>query len=364
MPLTPTTRLGLVTIDPNPTTGDFVDPSVINANMTALDAVIGATPATSAARPATPFNGQLIRESDTRRVLVRNGTSSVWDPVGSAFTCTSSTRPASPFDGEIIRETDTRKVLVYNATQTTWDPVTGTFFGTSGARPSTVAASDGVLFRETDTRRVVIWNNTSGAWETVNGAFTCTSGSRPGVVFDGMLIRETDTRRVYVWNATQSVWELIYNGLVGPPVGTLFARRTTNSSGKQNATLADDTQLQVPVVSGGVYVVDAQIVYTSPQAADLQLAWTQLASSSFEWTPGGIGAGTTGVESTYKVEDRNITQSGQLGGADANFLTARPTGLFLAGSSGTVAFRWAQWTTTASDTILYAGSWIRFMRVA
>lgn len=364
MPLTPTTRLGLVTIDPNPTTGDFVDPSVINANMTALDAVIGATPATSSARPATPFNGQLIRESDTRRVMVRNSTSSVWDPVSGAFTCTSSTRPGTPYDGQIIRETDTRKVLVYNATQVSWDPVTGTFFGTSAARPSTVAASDGVLFRETDTRRVVIWNNTSGAWETVNGAFTCTSGSRPGVVFDGMLIRETDTRRVYVWNATQSAWDLIFNGLVGPPVGTLFARRTTTSAGKQNATLADDTQLQVPVVSGGVYIMDGHIIYTSPQAADLQIAWTQLASSSMEWTGGGLGAGITGVEGTYKMEDRNLTQPAQIGGADANLLVCKPSGLFVAGSSGTVALRWAQWTTTASDTLLYSSSWIRFTRVA
>lgn len=362
MPLTPTTRLGLVTIDPNATTGDFVDPSVINANMTALDAVIGATPATSSARPATPFNGQLIRESDTRRVMVRNSTSSVWDPVSGAFTCTSVTRPGTPYDGQIIRETDTRKSYVYNATQTAWDPLGAATTCTSGTRPA--SPYDGMIIRETDTRRIAVYNATSTVWDTANGAFVCTSGTRPGSPFDGMLIRETDTRRVYIWNATQSAWDLVFNGLAGPPVGTLFARRTSTSTAKQNSTLADDTQLQIPVVSGGVYMMDGHIIYSGPAAGDLQLAWTQLASSSMEWTGGGLGAGITGVEGTYKMEDRNLTQSAQIGAGDANILVAKPSGLFIAGSSGTVALRWAQWTTTASDTVLYSSSWVRFTRVA
>lgn len=81
MPLTPTSRLGLVNPDPNPVTGDFVDIAVINANNAKVDAAVGAFPCTVATRPLTPFHGQFIRETDTGRVYVRNTTAGTWDLV-------------------------------------------------------------------------------------------------------------------------------------------------------------------------------------------------------------------------------------------------------------------------------------------
>lgn len=81
MPLAPTSRLALVNIDPNPTTGDFVDPTVLNANNAKTDAAAGAFPCTVATRPASPWHGQLIRETDTGRVYVRNTTAGTWDLV-------------------------------------------------------------------------------------------------------------------------------------------------------------------------------------------------------------------------------------------------------------------------------------------
>lgn len=124
MPLTPTTRLGLVKPDPNPTTGDFVDVTVVNGNMDKVDSVISATPCTSAARPGTPFGGQMAYETDTLRTIVRNSAASRWDPVSGCFSCTSGTRPGTPYEGMLIRETDTRRVLVWNNTQSAWDVVT------------------------------------------------------------------------------------------------------------------------------------------------------------------------------------------------------------------------------------------------
>lgn len=79
MILTP--RLGLQKPDPNPVTGDFVDISVLNANMDKIDAVISATVCTSGTRPGSPYDGQIIRETDTGRVYIRNNTAAAWDPV-------------------------------------------------------------------------------------------------------------------------------------------------------------------------------------------------------------------------------------------------------------------------------------------
>ena len=79
-----TTRLALSKPDPNPVTGDFVDIAVLNANMDKLDAGIGATICTAATRPASPFHGQIIRETDTRKLYVWNATQSAWDQIYSA----------------------------------------------------------------------------------------------------------------------------------------------------------------------------------------------------------------------------------------------------------------------------------------
>jgi hypothetical protein len=75
-----TTRLGLV--KPTPGTGELVDViDHLNTNWDKVDASISMTICTSGTRPASPFDGQLIRETDTRRVLVWNATQSTWDPV-------------------------------------------------------------------------------------------------------------------------------------------------------------------------------------------------------------------------------------------------------------------------------------------
>lgn len=81
MPLTPTSRLALAKPDPDPVTGDFVNIATLNTNSDKIDAAVGAPPFTVATHPASPFHGQLIRETDTRRLLVWNTTQAVWDLV-------------------------------------------------------------------------------------------------------------------------------------------------------------------------------------------------------------------------------------------------------------------------------------------
>lgn len=275
---TTTTRLALRKPDPNPVTGDFVDVAAdLNANSDKIDAAISSTICTSATRPGAPFDGQIIRETDTRRMYIRNATQSAWDPFNAATICTSGTRPSSPYDG--------------------------------------------------------------------------------------LIIRETDTRKVYVWNATNSAWDLVGDPVAVIPPNVQFIRRTSNSAGKQNNTMANDGVLQFTVVSGGIYVLDSQILYTSPAAADFQIGFSGPGSSTFDWSSWGSGGSVTTFEGVVKYEARDISQTALIGGSDAVKLTCRPGGVFIAGAAGTLAFRWAQFTTTASDTIVYAGSWMRLMRV-
>jgi hypothetical protein len=72
-----TTRLGLV--KPDPGTGEPVNVAAqINASMDKIDAAVGATICTSTTRPSPPFNGQIIVETDTKRVYVYHQTTTTW----------------------------------------------------------------------------------------------------------------------------------------------------------------------------------------------------------------------------------------------------------------------------------------------
>jgi hypothetical protein len=73
---TSTTKLGLT----KPDFVDVVDISDLNTNADKLDAAVGSTIVTSATRPAVPFAGQVIFETDTEDSLVWDG--AAWKPAG------------------------------------------------------------------------------------------------------------------------------------------------------------------------------------------------------------------------------------------------------------------------------------------
>lgn len=70
---TSTTRLGLS----KPAGSDVVDVAVLNANADKIDAAVGTVKCTSTTRPTTPYEGQAIYETDTKRTMTYiNG---VWE---------------------------------------------------------------------------------------------------------------------------------------------------------------------------------------------------------------------------------------------------------------------------------------------
>ena len=61
-----TTRLGLA----KPSDGENYDVDIVNANSDIVDTAIGGREVTSTTRPATPYLGQVIFETDTKRALM------------------------------------------------------------------------------------------------------------------------------------------------------------------------------------------------------------------------------------------------------------------------------------------------------
>lgn len=80
---TTTTRLGLT----KPAGSEDVDISILNANFDIIDANIGGTKCTSGTRPATPYTGMVIYETDTKRFLMNTGIpgAAIWTDLIKAF---------------------------------------------------------------------------------------------------------------------------------------------------------------------------------------------------------------------------------------------------------------------------------------
>jgi len=105
---TTTTKLALTKPDPNPTTGDFLDVSVLNTNADKIDDAVGVLTCTSSTRPTggARWVGRLIRETDTNnRVYMWDGTNWIqlydptWTGAWTAYTPVWSTTGTAPTVG-------------------------------------------------------------------------------------------------------------------------------------------------------------------------------------------------------------------------------------------------------------------------
>jgi hypothetical protein len=79
MATTPTTKLGIPL--PVAGSGEPFTVAAYNFGVSTLDGAAGATVVTSVSRPGSPFDGQVIFETDTLRSYVYDG--SAWQILGS-----------------------------------------------------------------------------------------------------------------------------------------------------------------------------------------------------------------------------------------------------------------------------------------
>lgn len=105
---------GLITPD------EPADIDKINDNMTKLDADAGAYVCTSSTRPATPYNGKIIFETDTRKTMIYKSATTSWEPVDSQgkIVANAAARDAlfaSPVQGTKVFRTDTGVTETYYA---------------------------------------------------------------------------------------------------------------------------------------------------------------------------------------------------------------------------------------------------------
>jgi hypothetical protein len=144
----------------------------------------------------------------------------------------------------------------------------------------------------------------------------------------------------------------------------LFAPKTADESVVSSITLQNDDHLVLAVLANREYLVDWSLRIDGATAGDFKYAFTGPAGATMVWESMGHGvADTTNVAQavTDVAAIGTVVTHGTLGVGT----TSRVRGggrLIVGGTAGNLQLQWAQGTSSASATRVFANSWIRALR--
>ena len=130
-----------------------------------------------------------------------------------------------------------------------------------------------------------------------------------------------------------------------------------------DTTLADDTELVIPVEAEGVYVIHIEIFFDTSATPDFKFAITG-PSSPDEIVLRGHFVAVGGTSDTDFVDTSFGTTHSVTGTGGTTGGFVQVSGLLNNGANaGTINVQWAQNTSDAADTTVLAGSHIDWLKV-
>lgn len=206
-----------------------------------------------------------------------------------------------------------------------------------------------------------------------SGTITIASNDQLRVSNYGLELLESDTNppcaagnfNIFA-DASENSLKQCENGITTKLGGDTYVRKTANETVNNSTSLQNDDHLVFPVLANTTYAVQLFIMYDSSTTADLQYSFTLPASATgFKTTTNAPTSTTTCSGTSATLIFNSLTQTNNsIGGAGTG--TANTCALVIdatvivAGTAGNVQFRWAQANLDATDSIIRAGSWLRY----
>ena len=152
-----------------------------------------------------------------------------------------------------------------------------------------------------------------------------------------------------------------------PPTGdqpgvTRTAFKPVDESVATSIVLQADDDLSIPVTAGATYSIDGCLIVTGDPAGDLALTVTAPPGSAGGWTPTATTLGTTDGTGSVRMTRFDFGASSSMGATAAGVIV-NPQGGVIAGADGMVTVQWAQAVSSATATMVRAGSWLRLTRM-
>lgn len=145
-------------------------------------------------------------------------------------------------------------------------------------------------------------------------------------------------------------------------VNVQYARKTASEDRLSTTVLANDTHLSVAIPAAGTYLFTSYFGYDGATAGDLKIGFSLTGGFTLVY-----GASGPGVAAAAYTDDQmgyfDGTMSPTFGCHGVATLSALVlTGTLIAGGAGTVQFQWAQATSSATRTRMFANSFLDFQR--
>lgn len=119
---TPTTKLGLLKPDG---TDVWNQAAYDNTNWDRIDSTMGVTECTSTTRPASPYAGMILRETDTLRIIVRNAANNAWMTTNGSVPIVNNTSDiTTPINGMVVLSFTGFGLWLYKSSASAWVPLT------------------------------------------------------------------------------------------------------------------------------------------------------------------------------------------------------------------------------------------------
>lgn len=315
-----------------------------------------------------------------------------WDALDlavGALACTSSTRPSVPWDGQLIRETDTDRLWVSNASSPasgSWSeictPGTSQIFTAGiGAEVGAAATNAIVAYVTDDTANRFTVGGDGRIWWGSGSATLDTNLYRSAA----NILKTDDSLTVGTNLSVAGSGSITGNLAVAGDFavtgvgGILVKVKSADTSRSSTITTTADPHINFTLAASATYILDGFLYYSAGSAGDFQVAWSIPTGASGQWLGNGVGtsvasatsAGGTTTDNatswgyTLRAESTAMNAARAYGGIDTSTaFGVQLVGTVHSGSGGTFALAWAQNSSSATATKLYTDSWVRLQRVA
>lgn len=158
-------------------------------------------------------------------------------------------------------------------------------------------------------------------------------------------------------SVTAADWALVF-AAIQQAYGTT-TELATDQTKNANTTFATLSDLSQAVAANQHYDIKCWLIYSASTAADVKLQWTFPAASTFLQHAGSLPATDTVIANWYSGV-QNTASGPVLGGTGVGVLmSALIEASLYTTAAGTLALQWAQNTSDATNTVIYAKSRLR-----
>ncbi|THA82719.1 hypothetical protein [Streptomyces sp. A0592] len=140
--------------------------------------------------------------------------------------------------------------------------------------------------------------------------------------------------------------------------------KAADESVTSSTALQDDNHLIIPLAAASTYTIEGALFYDGVyNAGNLKLTWSLPALATILWSPNAPATGGAAAYASNGTTAGNLTVGtyGTGGTKTTASITATVTTF---GTAGNMTLRWAQDASNATATTIYAGSWLRALRIA